>query len=166
MLAKMRYFFWIWLCVLGLVGCGNKEEEKVAVYSFQGENAYFAVKNGRICLGEEEVFFGGYLEILQADTSEEMVSYSTTFYTYMDGEQRTILSNSIQDQSGGVLAVEGVLGTIAGKGAVTGNGSANGEKLFENLWFVLKTTNLHGEEYVYPIQLTVTEEASSLAVDE
>jgi hypothetical protein len=105
----------------------------------------------------EEVFDGGDLQITQFGVFEAVTSYSTTFYTLTDGEQRTILSNSVIDQTGGPVNVDGDLGKASGKGIIIGSKVKSIEEWKENLWFELKTTDLNGAENVYQIQLTLTD---------
>lgn len=144
-------------CVLIWVSCNNVQEEKALAYSFHGEHEYFSISNGSIVLDDkEEVFDGGNLETTQSDMFEGVVSYSTTFYTLINGERRVILSNAVTDQTDGTVKVDGGLGKISGKDAVSGNKVGNIDELKENLWFELKTTDLNGTERVYQIQLTLT----------
>lgn len=144
-------------CVLALAGC-NHHAEQIVTYSFRGEHDYFAISNGSITLSDnEEVFDGGDLQITRSGVLEEVASYSTTFYTITDGERSVILSNSVVDQTGGTISVEGDLGKGAGDGFIIGNKVEKIDDLKENLWFELKTTDLTGNEEVYQIQLTLNE---------
>ena len=146
------------VCMLSLAACNNTEQEQVSTYSFYGEHDYFSISNGSIVLNDtEEVFDGGDLEITQSGVLEEVASYSTTFYTLINGEKRIILSNSVIDQTGDSVNVDGDLGKASGKDFVVGNKVENIEELRENLWFELTTMDLNGEENVYQIQLTLTE---------
>lgn len=146
------------VCMLSLAACNNTEQAQVATYSFHGEHDYFAISNGSIVLNEtEEVFDGGDLEITQSGVFEEVASYSATFYTLTNGERRTILSDSVVDQTGGSVNVDGDLGKASGKGFIIGSKVESIDELRENLWFELKTTDLNGEENVYQIQLVLTE---------
>ena len=144
------------ICVLSLAACNNAEHEKVSTYSFRGEHDYFAISNGSIVLSDtEELFDGGELEITQFGVLEDVASYSTTFYTITNGERRIILSNSVIDQTGGTVNVDGDLGKASGKGSIISSKVENIDALRENLWFELKTTDLDGKENVYQIQLTL-----------
>ena len=155
-MKKLIALVFAFVFVLGLVGSSNNQEE-VATLSFRGEHEYFAISNGSIVLSDkEEVFDGGDLEITQSGVFETVASYSTTFYTLTDGEQRTILSNSVIDQTGGSVNVDSDLGSISGEG-ILGNEVKSVDDLKENLWFELKTTDLDGKENVYQIQLTLTD---------
>ena len=144
------------ICVLSLAACNNAEHEQVSTYSLRGEHDYFAISNGSIVLSDtEELFDGGELEITQFGVFEEVASYSTTFYTITNGERRIILSNSVIDQTGGTVNVDGDLGKASGKGIIISSKVENIDALRENLWFELKTTDLDGKENVYQIQLTL-----------
>lgn len=143
------------VCILGLIGCNNNQKE-VSTYSFRGENDYFAITNCSIVLSDtEEVFDGGDLEITQSGIFEEIASYSTTFYTLTNGKKRIILSDSVFDQTGCAVNVDGELGKVSGKGTIIGSKVKSIGALIENLWFELKTTDLKGKENVYQFQLTL-----------
>lgn len=156
-MKKLIALLFTLICVMALAGC-NDRTEQITTYSFHGEHDYFAISNGSITLSDaEEVFDGGDLQITQSGVFEEVVSYSTTFYTIMDGERRVLLSNSVVDQTGGTISVEGDLGKGAGDGFIIGNKVEKIDDLKENLWFELKTTDLNGNEEVFRIQLSITE---------
>ncbi|WP_252208469.1 hypothetical protein [Enterocloster citroniae] len=61
--------------------------------------------------------------------------------------------NSVDDQTGGTIDVSGNIGKISGD--ILRDSDA--DKLTDNLWFELKTTNLDGEENTYQVQLAATE---------
>ena len=103
----------------------------------------------------EEVFDGGKLSVIKTDLFDEIVSYTTTFYTLEDEAQRTLMSNSVVDFTGGMIHIEGDLGRISGDGFIIGGKVESIDELQENLWFELKTTDLNGEEEAYQIQLTL-----------
>ena len=65
----------------------------------------------------------------------------------------TLLSNGVDDQTGGTIDVSGNIGKISGD--ILRDSDA--DKLTDNLWFELKTTNLSGEENTYQVQLETTE---------
>ena len=145
------------VCVFTLASCSNTPDEPITL-SIKGEHEYFAITNGSIVLSDtEEVFDGGDLQITQSGVFEEVASYSTTFYMIADGERRIILSNSVVDQTGGPISIEGDLGKGAGDGFIIGNKVEKIDNLKENLWFELKTTDLNGNEEAYQVQLTLTE---------
>jgi len=155
-MRKLTAFLCILLSVLMLAGCNDTEQ--ITTYTLRGEHDYFAISNGSITLSDaEEVFDGGDLQITQSGVFEEVASYSTTFYMIADGERRIILSNSVVDQTGGPISIEGDLGKGAGDGFIIGNKVEKIDNLKENLWFELKTTDLNGNEEAYQVQLTLTE---------
>ena len=157
-MKKLIALLLVLTCMLGLAGCSNAKQAKVSTYSFRGEHEYFTISNGSIVLSDtEEVFDGGDLEITQSGVFDEVVSYSTTFYSLTNGERRTILSNSVIDQTGGTISVDGDLGKASGKGIIIGNKVESIDELRETLWFELKTTDLNGKENVYQLQLTLTD---------
>ena len=154
-MKKLIAMLLILVCVLVMVGCDNAKQTETTTYSFRGEHDYFAISNGSIVLNDvNEVFDGGDLQITQSGVLNEITSYSTTFYTIIDGERRTILSNSVIDQTGGAVNVEGDLGKSSGEGVIIGSKVENIDELKDNLWFELETTDLDGKENVYQIQLT------------
>ena len=148
--------FIIWALIL--VACSGKKQEQTSVYSFHGENKCIAVLNGSITMNSgEEVFDGGKLELIQKDLFKKVVSYSTSFYTMKNDEQRIIMSNSVIDQTGNSICIEGDLGKISGESVLIGNKIESIEELHENLWFELKTFDVYGMETVYRVQLTLTQ---------
>ena len=150
------------VCALSLSACGNGNQEQTETYHFRGENEFFAISNGSIVLSDtKEVFDGGNLHVTQAGIFDQVTSYSATFYTKKDGAQSTLMSNSVVDQTGGTIHVEGDLGIISGDGFITGGSIASIDELKENLWFELKTTDLHGKETAYHLRLTLTEAQSN-----
>ena len=78
--------------------------------------------------------------------------YSTTIYIN-GSEKETLLSNGVDDQTGETIDVSGNVGQISGD--ILRDSDA--DKLTDNLWFELKTTNLNGEESTYRVQLETTE---------
>ena len=139
-----------------LAGCNtsteSNEEQSLKVYSFSGENKYISVSNGVIILdGKNEICYGGDLKVI-SDDFVDITTYSTTIYIN-GSEKETLLSNSVDDQTGGTIDFSGNIGKISGD--IFKNRDA--DKLTDNLWFELKTTNLSGEENTYQVQLKTTE---------
>ena len=139
-----------------LAGCNtsteSNEEQSLKVYSFSGENEYISVSNGVIILdGKNEICYGGDLKVI-SDDFVDITTYSTTIYIN-GSEKETLLSNSVDDQTGGTIEFSGNIGKISGD--IFKNRDA--DKLTDNLWFELKTTNLSGEENTYQVQLKTTE---------
>ena len=151
------------LLIAALVGCGSAEEEPesgAVVYSMTGSNDLFEISNGVIVLGEaEEVFDGGDLKILQEDLFTEVTSYTCTYYAMVNGEKRTILSNSTVDMTGGTINVNGDLGRASGNGILIGNKIKAAEELEQLLWFELITTDLSGKENTYQLPLVLNKVA-------
>ena len=146
-------------CTVLLAGCNtsseSNEEQSLKVYSFSGENEYISVSNGVIILdGKDEICYGGDLKVMSDDFSD-ITTYSTTIY--INGSEKAILlSNSVDDQTGGTIDVSGNIGKISGDFLRDSDDKLT-DKLTDNLWFELKTTNLSGEENTYQVQLKTTE---------
>ena len=143
-------------CTVLLAGCNtsseSNEEQPLKVYSFSGENEYISVSNGVIILdGKDEICYGGDLKVMSDDFSD-ITTYSTTIYIN-GSEKEILLSNGVDDQTGGTIDVSGNIGKISGD--ILRDSDA--DKLTDNLWFELKTTNLSGEESTYQVQLETTE---------
>ena len=149
------------LCVGMFTGCSvNNEEtqEKLSVYSFYGEAEAFAIVNGVIVISaDKEVFYGGDLKVTDDECFSDVASYSVTFYTLKNGEKRTIMSNSVVDQTGSTVNVAGDLGKMSGEDIIIGSKVKNANELANNLYFELNTTDLNGDQNTYQIQLTITE---------
>lgn len=152
----MKVMLSLLACTVLLAGCStsaeSNEEQSLKVYSFSGENEYISVSNGVIILdGKNEICYGGDLEVM-SDDFVDITTYLTTIY--IDGSEKEILlSNSVDDQTGGTINVSGNIGKISGN--ILKDGDA--DKLNDNLWFELKTTNLSGDENTYQVQLETTE---------
>ncbi len=143
-------------CTVLLAGCNttseSNEEQSLKVYSFSGENEYISVSNGVIILdGKDEICYGGDLKVMSNDFAD-VTTYLTTIY--INGSEKIILlSNSVDDQTGRTIDVSGNIGKISGD--ILRDSDA--DKLTDNLWFELKTTNLSGEENIYQVQLETIE---------
>ena len=143
-------------CTVLLAGCNtsseSNEEQSLKVYSFSGENEYISVSNGVIILdGKDEICYGGDLKVMSDDFAN-ITTYSTTIYIN-GSEKETLLSNGVDDQTGETIDVSGNVGQISGD--ILRDSDA--DKLTDNLWFELKTTNLNGEESTYRVQLETGE---------
>ncbi len=132
---------------------GKIEKMLELKYSFYGNHEDFGIVNGLISLnGTEETFDGGDLEITNLALFEKVTSYTTTFYTLINGEQNIILSNGVVGHTGGSSNVNGDLGSIVGEDVL----GIEIDELKDNLWFELKTKDWSGTETIYQIQLTMT----------
>lgn len=88
----------------------------------------------------------------------DITTYSTAIY--INGSEKAILlSNCVDDQTGGTIDVSGNIGKISGDFL-----RDDDDKLNDNLWFELKTTNLSGEENTYQVQLKTTEITQELKI--
>ena len=156
MKKKMEVVLSLLACTVLLAGCNtsseSNEEQPLKVYSFSGENEHISVSNGVIILdGKDEICYGGDLKAMSDDFTD-ITTYSTTIYIN-GSEKEILLSNSVDDQTGGTIDVSGNIGKISGD--ILRDSDA--DKLTDNLWFELKTTNLSGEENTYQVQLKTTE---------
>ena len=151
------------LLIAALVGCGSTEEEPesgAVVYSVTGSIDLFEISNGVIVLGEAEaVFDGGDLKILQEALFTEVTAYTCTYYTMVNGEKRTILSNSTVDMTGGTLNVNGDLGRASCNGILMNQKIQNADDLEQFLWFELITTDLSGKENTYQLPMVLNQVA-------
>ncbi len=152
----MAVVLWLLACTVLLAGCNtsseSNEEQPLKVYSFSGENKYISVSNGVIILdGKDEICYGGDLKVMSDDFSD-ITTYSTTIYIN-GSEKEILLSNGVDNQTDGTIDVSGNIGQISGD--ILRDSDA--DKLTDNLWFELKTTNLSGEENTYQVQLKTTE---------
>lgn len=142
-------------CCLILSSCGTSTESEpsLTVYSFSGENEQFSISNGVIVLTpDEEIFYGGDLTEKQEILSD-IAEYSTTFYAMLGNEQKTLLSNSVIDETGTGVEISDQMGRIAGDII----SRAQIDDLQNGLFFEMKTTSSNGEQHQYQIQLTLTE---------
>ena len=89
---------------------------------------------------------------VMSDDFSDITTYSTTIYIN-GSEKETLLSNGVDDQTGGTIDVSGNIGKVSGDILR----DSDVDKLTDNLWFELKTTNLSGKENTYQVQLETTE---------
>ena len=105
-------------CALLLAGCSissqSRQGQPLAVYSFSGENEFISVSNGVIVLdAEEEICYGGNLET-RKDKFTDIASYSATIYFTSDGEENILMSNRVEDKTGGAINISEDIGKITG----------------------------------------------------
>ena len=144
-------------CALLLAGCSissqSRQGQPLAVYSFSGENEFISVSNGVIVLdAEEEICYGGNLET-RKDKFTDIASYSATIYLTSDGEENILMSNRVEDKTGGAINISEDIGKITGDILIPDDI----DNLVDGLWFELKTVDLDGEENTYHLQLEVIE---------
>lgn len=156
-MKKMKALLFTAVLMLVFAGCGKMGKEETEVYSFSGADERFAVSNGVIFLsGEEQIFKGGNLKVV-GELPEDIVFYSTTFYVKSGGETKTILSNSVEETGGDSLELSDDLGKISGK-EVFDRTILNGQEDWKNLlYFELTVRDKRGNEWVYPLQMSLSE---------
>lgn len=76
-----------------------------------------------------------------------------TFYILSGNEKKILLTNAVQDMTGGTINISGEVGKISGDIIK----KAEIDEFKNNLFFELQTTNLNGEENEYQLQMTLTE---------
>lgn len=137
----------------------SEKNTDTKVYSFSGSDEVITVMNGTIILGEaEETFSGGTLQINSGVFFEGVTSYSTTFYISENGQKKTVMSNSLVDQTGGKVKLDGDdLGKISGADVVTGYEFDNTESLTNNLYFEINIVGADGENKIHQLHLDVKE---------
>lgn len=143
-------------CGTMLAGCTDSsevgQERSLAVYSFSGENKYFAVSNGVLILTPtEEIFYGGDLEETPGEF-DDITEYTMTFYVASGDEKNILMSNGATDETGSVIDISGSTGQRSGASLIKDD-----TRLNNNLYCELKTTDLNGEKNEYQLQLTLTE---------
>lgn len=99
----------------------TKQQKKIEIYSFHGENETIMINNGLIIVTDDlEKFIGGDLTFKVEEPSN--VKYSKTkFFFYKNGIENTILSNS-----------QNIEGSIEGTPIQKNLGSTSSENLFYN----------------------------------
>ncbi len=134
----------------------SEKNTDTKVYSFSGSDEILTVMNGTVILSEAgETFSGGTLQVNSEEFFDGVTSYSTTFYILKDGKKKTVMSNSLIDQTGGKVKLDGdYLGKISGTDVITENKT---EKLINNLYFEIKTVGADGENKIHQLHLDVTE---------
>lgn len=153
----MKKLLALYVSVLLFTGCGvsseNNQEQSLKVYSFSGENEFLSVSNGVIVLdAKDEICYSGDLKV-KSDEFADITTYSTAIYFNMGNERESLISGGVEDKTGGTIEVSGDIGKISGDILR----DSNLDKLVDDLWFELKTTDLNGEENIYQLQLEMTE---------
>ena len=99
-----------------------------------------------------EICYGGNLET-RKDKFTDIASYSATIYFTSDGEENILMSNRVEDKTGGAINISEDIGKITGDILIPDDI----DNLVDGLWFELKTVDLDGEENTYHLQLEVIE---------
>lgn len=146
------------ICFFMLVGCSNEtNDEKVKVFTFYGENDYISVTNGTAVLcGEEEVFSGGTLEVLNEEAFADAVYWSSEFYIAKDGEEKIVTKSIVEDLSEPAsVSISGDLGKMSGPDIITVYGYEDTEDFVNNLFMRFTVRNAQGEESTYELHMQV-----------
>lgn len=146
------------LCLFALAGCSDvQKDDKVSVFTFYGENEYVSVTNGTVVLnGEEEVFSGGILEVLNEEVFSDAVYWSAEFYIAKGSEKKTVYISAVEDLSDTAqVSISGDLGKIAGGNVITESGNSDTDDLINNLFMIFTVRNAEGEENTYELHMQV-----------
>ena len=137
----------------------SEKSTDTKVYSFSGSDDILTVMNGTVIIYEDkETFSGGTLQVNSESFFEDVVSYNTTFYILKDGIKKTIMSNSLVDETGGKVNLNGDdLGKISGDDFITGNKTDRAEDLMNNLYFEINTVNADGSNKTHQLLLDVVQ---------
>ncbi len=151
-IVKKRFIF-ITLIIISLcifTSC-IKQQNKIEVYSFSGEDESISINNGLIIVTDDlEKFIGGDLSF-KGEEPSDIKDYFEKFFFYKSGDKHTILSN--------VITVEG---TVTGHSISSELGSTSSENLFygnnldlikESLNFSLNGELMSGEKFEYNLVL-------------
>ena len=157
-MKKVLALMLVAVCLFALVGCSNgQKDDKVAVFTFYGENEYISVTNGTAVLGgDEEVFSGGMLKVLNEKAFADTVYWSSEFYIAKDGEQKIVTKSIVEDLSDTAsVDISGDLGKISGPDIITVYGSDDTEDFINNLFMKFTVRNAQGEENTYELHMQV-----------
>lgn len=152
-MKKLLAFFLVFSCLLPLTACQTQAEDQLIVYAFHGENEYFTITNGTIVFSDsQEVFYGGNLLPVQSNFITDIASYTATFYTIVDGQQETILIDSLSNFSSAEL-VNIDFGKKVTKGPEISKYFQDIEESNRSLWCELSITDKSGNLNCYNIEL-------------
>lgn len=156
MVVKTKVFAFAMIIMLLMTGCSNFEKDQLAVYSFSGENDQFFVSNGVFILDEkDEIIDCGDFKASE-EFFDNIKAYKTTFYIMSDNERKIIITNSVEDMSGGILNPPSDLGKTSGDKIIISN-ETDYNDLINNLYFELVTVDIDGKENVYQLQMIMSE---------
>lgn len=166
-MKKRMAFLLALICVLSFTACGSEEEiiqevtpdasqsnqTQEGTYSFYGENEYFSLSNGSLVVSDErETFKGGVLEAVDPEFFSDVVSVSSSFYTFKGNGEPDIFETHKKYSSDG---------TPVSFGGSLGGSSSNSPYLIRKieqggLWLEVQTVDTADKETVYQLELTVT----------
>ena len=141
------------MCLFAFAACNNEShKDKTRVYTFYGENEYISVTNGIAVIdGDEEVFSGGNLKVLNKNAFSDIVYWRYEFYISNDGEEKTVYVGAVSDETGGAsVDINGDLGSISGEDIIT-----RYDAFVNDLYFKFIVKNADGEENTYHLQMKV-----------
>ena len=157
-MKKVVVLMLVALCTFVFTACdGEIADDKTEVYTFYGENEYISVVNGTAVVdGDEQMFSGGMLKILNEEAFENAVYWDAEFYIARSGENTIVCKSTVSDETGGAeMSMEGDLGKISGGNVITNYGEENTDDFLNNLFLKLSVKNADGEEKVYDLHMTV-----------
>jgi len=128
------------------------KRDSIAVYSFSGDCEEFTLSDGVLVFHDDyEIFYGGEIKAKDGQIND-ITAYTMTFYISSGGEKTVLLSNSVIDETGSTLTLDGEAGKINGDIILK-------DRLEEEdtLCFELETTHLNGEKNKCDIVLEVKE---------
>ncbi|MBQ2753037.1 MAG: hypothetical protein IJF29_02840 [Firmicutes bacterium] len=128
------------------------ENENLTVYSFCGETEEFVLSEGVIVFdGNEEIYYGGNIKSKEGQL-DDITAYTMTLYISTDGEKNVLLSNSVVDETGGTINIDGEVGRISGDIWLKEHFEKD-----DTLCFELEATRIGGEKYICQIAPDVVE---------
>jgi len=152
-MMRKKHVIIAFVIVVFLFTSCTKQQEKIEIYSFSGENDTVAINNGLIIVTDDlEKFIGGDLTFKGEDPSD--VKYSATkFFFYKDGTENTILNNSqsIEGTTKGTH-IEKDMGSISSKDLFYGDDL---EQIKKSVNFSVSGTFMNGKNFEYNLVLDV-----------
>ncbi len=146
MKRKMVILILTVICSYMFTACTNNDvmtEKNLTVYSFSGETEEFILSEGVIVFdGNEETYYGGNIKSKEGQL-DDITAYTMTLYISTDGEKNILLSNSVVDETGGTISIDGEVGRISGDIWLKDHIEKD-----DTLCFELEATRLDGEKYI------------------
>lgn len=128
------------------------ENEELTVYSFSGEAEEFVLSEGVVVFdGNNEIYYGGNIKSKEGKL-DDITSYTMNLYILTDGEKNILLSNSVVDETGGTISIDGEVGSISGDILLKDRFEKD-----DKLCFELETTESDGEKHICEIMPDVVE---------
>ena len=128
------------------------ENENLTVYSFSGEAEEFVLSEGVVVFdGNNEIYYGGNIKSKEGKL-DDITAYTMTLYISTDGEKNVLLSNSVVDETGGTISIDGEVGRISGDIWLKDHFEKD-----DTLCFELEAIRVGGEKYICQIAPDVVE---------